>query len=259
MLTRRQFIKRCATTVLAASSVSFFLGPRISRAATETLPILLYHRVGPEPDALTISIDRFKEDLQYLSAAGYQTITLEQGRDYLSGRKLLEGKPILLTFDDGYLNNYTNAFPILQSFSMVASFFIITGMIEQQNRITVPQLREMASAGMSFGSHTVSPRPLAELAADQPSRELVQSKGDLEDILGRGVDFVAYPCGSYNQDTLQAAHDAGYQAGLTTHMGFADSQENFLTLNRIPIFHFDRSLSYVMLRKGWTPSLLSSI
>ena len=255
MLTRRQFIKGCASTLIAVSGVSTFLEPRISRAATETLPILLYHRVGPESDALTISIDRFKEDMQYLTECGYQSITIEQGRDYLLGRRPLQRNPILITFDDGYLNNYTNAFPILQNFSMVASFFIITGLIGQQNRITVPQLHEMAAAGMSFGSHTVSHRPLAELTDGEPSRELVQSKGVLEDILGRMVDFVAYPCGSYNQDTLQAACDAGYQGGLTTHMGVADSQENFLTLNRIPIFHYDRSLAYVLQKNGWDVSL----
>ncbi len=255
MLSRRQFIKRCATTLLAASSVSFFMGPSITRAAG-TLPILLYHRVGPESDPLTISIDRFREDMQYLAESGYRTITLEQAREHLLGNKPILGNPILLTFDDGYLNNYTNAFPILRQYSMVASFFIITGMIGQENRIAIPQLREMTSAGMSFGSHTVSHRPLAELADDEPSRELVQSKSALEDILGKTVDFIAYPCGSYNQNVLQATHDAGYQGGLTTRMGFADSQENFLTLDRIPIFHYDRSLSYVMLRKGWVPSLL---
>lgn len=256
MLTRRQFLKRCATTIMAANGVSL-LSSGILRASV-ALPILLYHRVGPEHDALTVSADRFKQDMKFLTESGYKTISLEQAKEYFMGRRAIEGKSVLLTFDDGYKDNYFNVFPILQKFSMVGSFFVITGMFGQPSRMDKLLIREMLAAGMSFGSHTVSHRQLATLPADDIVRELQWSKSDLEETLGRPVEFISYPCGSYNRETLKVTHDTGYIGGLTTNSGIADLTGNSLTLNRIPVFHWDHSLYEIMLRKGLLSSTDSS-
>nr|NSL48335.1 polysaccharide deacetylase family protein [Dendrosporobacter quercicolus DSM 1736]SDM13474.1 Peptidoglycan/xylan/chitin deacetylase, PgdA/CDA1 family [Dendrosporobacter quercicolus] len=254
MLTRRQFLKSGAGVLGAAAGLSFFSASGIIDQFSQSLPVLLYHRVGPESDDLTVSTERFAEDMAYLAREGYHTISLDQVGQQIRGAIKLPEKPVLITFDDGYLDNYTNAFPILQNFGLQASFYLITGMIGQVNRMSAAQVREMQAAGMSFGSHTVTHRPLAGLTPNEAAAELNNSKTWLEQMLGREIAFTAYPCGSFSAQTLRLAAEAGYIGGFSTRSGLA-AFRNRLAIRRIPIFHFDRSIAYVMLKKGFLPTL----
>lgn len=237
MLNRRQFIKRCAIALATTMASPLLFQTQTSRASGDIFPILVYHRVGSQPDPLTVSKERFTADLKYLSAAGYETFTVDRLKDHLAGTRPLPDNAVFLTFDDGYANNYTNAFPILQSFEMVASFFVISGMIGQPNRLTAPQIREMSAARMYIGSHTVSHRPLADVAPWEVAPELGRSKADIEDILGKAINFIAYPYGSYDDRILRTAGQTGYWGGLTTNRGYGSLHDNKLALDRIPVFH----------------------
>ncbi len=256
MFTRRQFLRNCTGALLAVAGLSVFPGRQIVDKLSRGLPVLLYHRVGPESDSMTVNPARFQADLAFIRQEGYHTLSLAQIRQHIQEALPLPEKSVLITFDDGYLDNYTNAFPILQQYSMQASFYLITGMIGQPNRMTVPQIREMAAAGMDFGSHTVSHRPLAGLSTAEVTAELSQSKNSLEQMLGSAVEFTAYPCGSYTADTLSVAREAGYTGGFSTRYGL-DDFSNRLLIRRIPIFHTDRSLGYVMVKKGFLPTMIS--
>lgn len=254
MITRRQFLTGCAGAITAISGLGF---ASEYKKLGNSIPILLYHRVGSQFDNYTVTATRFEEDMKTLSWEGFNTLSLEQVKQHLrNADSPLPDKPIIINFDDGYLDNYTNVFPILQKYSMKASFYIITGMVGLDDRMTSFHIREMEAAGMDFGSHTVTHRFLKELASKEAEFELTQSKYDLEQILGKAVDFVAYPGGSYNPDTLTIASKAGYIGGLSTHYGLAKFNLPF-EIKRIPIFHYDRSISYVMLKRGLLPSLLS--
>lgn len=253
MVTRRQFLIGCASTVAVISGTSFISE---YKKVVKSIPILLYHRVGPEIDDYTVSPIRFQNDMKTLSSKGYTCLSLQQVKQHLEDPSIpLPDKPLMLTLDDGYLDNYTNVFPILQQYAMKASFYIITGMVGAEDRLTASQIREMAAAGMDFGSHTVTHRFLASLTPTEMKTELTQSKFDLEQLLGKSVDFIAYPGGSYNSDTLKLAKEAGYCGGLSTHYGL-EMFNNSFEIKRIPVFHYDRSISYVMLRKGLLPSVL---
>lgn len=256
MITRRRFITGGIGALAALFGLSLVPEYKVIDQLVNSIPVLLYHRVGPETDDLTISTARFEQDMASLAEDGYHTLSLAQVARRLQGHKpQLPDKPLLITFDDGYLDNYANALPILQKYSMKASFYIITGMVGNQDRLTGAQIREMAAAGMDFGSHTVTHRRLAELSPQEVADELEQSKFALEQTLGKAVNFIAYPCGSYRPDTLQAAGQAGYIGGFSTQYGFAMFNNHF-TIKRIPVFHFDRSIAYVLLRKGLIPSML---
>lgn len=257
MITRRQFLTGSASVFAALSGLSLFSKYDLINNISKSIPILLYHRVGLEGDPLTITISRFQKDIETLSQEGYTPLSLTQLKQHIkSPNNLLPPKPIIITFDDGYLDNYTNAFPILQRYSMKASFEIITGMVGQTDRMNIPQIREMEAAGMDFGSHTVTHRFLADLNLKDATTELTQSKVDLEQILGKAVDFIAYPGGYYTAETIKLAHEAGYTGGFSVNSGFA-MFKNAMTIRRIPIFHYDRSISYVMFRKGLLPDMLS--
>lgn len=257
MITRRQFVKGCFGAFATLYGISLFSEYTGIDKFIKSIPILLYHRVGGEPDDLTISIKHFQQDMELLSYGGYKAMSLEQVKQHLQGNfSSLPSKPVVITFDDGYLDNYTNAFPILQKYSMVASFYIITGMVGNNDRLTTSQIREMQTVGMDFGSHTVTHRSLAELSPQEVTTELTKSKSDMEQILGKTVEFIAYPCGSYNSETLNIAHEAGYLGGFSVQDGFAEFSNPF-TIRRIPIFHYDRSIAYVMAKKGFLPRIFS--
>lgn len=255
MLTRRQFLAGCAGALAATAAYSLVPDFKLVSDICQSIPILLYHRVGAEPDDLTVSISRFRQDMEYLQLAGYESLSLAQVKNHLRGNSAgLPEKPVIITFDDGYLDNYSNAFPLLAQYSMKASFYIITGMMGQPHRMTAAQIREMEAAGMDFGSHTVTHRPLGDLASREAESELAESKQTLEDLLGKAVDCIAYPCGSYTAETLKLVRSTGYQEGFTVRPGFA-MFTNRLAIRRMPVFHFDRPLSYVMLRKGLIPDI----
>lgn len=250
MLTRRQFLKVCMGTVVASGFSPFAIAAETSSGtAVREIPVLLYHRVGPTTDPLTVPTARFEQDIKALSGAGYHTISLEQFSGHLRGDIVsLPDQPLLITFDDGYRDNYENAFPVLQRYGYKGTFYIITGMVGQKDRVTNEHIREMVSSGMSMGSHTVNHLALAELSPRQVEEELTASKKKLEDILGKAVDSISYPKGSFNDNTRELAHTIGYDYAFTVKYGTCARKAEPYTLKRIPIFRFDPVATKVMER-----------
>ena len=130
---------------------------------TLTVPILMYHYASqPPPDAdvyrrdLSVSPVQFESHLKYLADNGYRTITLDDLLYALAHGRELPARPVILTFDDGYADNYTNAFPLLEKYDMMAHFFVISDFVNQERPgyMTWPQIEEMAAAGQRFGSHS---------------------------------------------------------------------------------------------------------
>ncbi|MDR3591712.1 MAG: polysaccharide deacetylase family protein [Negativicutes bacterium] len=250
MISRRQFLKVCAQAVVATSFAGSFF-PGAAGFAAGRVPVLAYHRIGYNDGDLTVTPERLASDLGALAREGYQSITLDQFARYLKGDEAnLPAQPMLLTFDDGYRDNYENAFPVLQRNGMTAAFFIITGMVDTPERITASQILEMAHYGMSFGSHTVSHRSLDELSGQEALQELTFSRQQLEDIVGRPVDFIAYPKGGFNNETIRIAKDTGYFGGLTVRYGTCSGDSPHYTLRRIPVFRPDPGVLAVISRRS---------
>jgi len=243
LITRRQFLKGCASSLLAVSVAEFLWQMPIGCGTSDRqIPVLLYHRVGSTLDPLTVTPERFERDLRQLKDAGYETINLQQFDHFLADRDTeMPAKPLLITFDDGYRDNYENAFPLLSKYEMGAAFFVIAGMLGEPERVSVADIQEMARYGMTIGSHTVTHRPLGELSVEEMRQELVQSRAILADALGNPVDSIAYPRGSYSNDTLTLADDF-YTNGFTTVNGQCSRASNPYALRRIPVFSYDRNV-----------------
>lgn len=249
MITRRNFMKLCASTL---AGLSFFKEIPMANAGGD-IPVLLYHRVGYSKGPLTITPERFNRDLAQLKDYGYQTISLTQFHDFMSGRSAsLPEKPVLITFDDGYADNYENAYFSLLSYGMTASFFIITGMLWTPGRLSPENIVEMHQHGMSFGSHTLSHRALAELPPADVEEELNSSRSTLESILGVPVRSLAYPRGSYNDTTIKIAQDNGYLYGFTVRSGICSPSISPFGLRRIPIFNYNGDIISVINRQRYT-------
>ena len=252
MISRRRFIKGCISTIIAISgSQLLFQAPTSSGSGNRNIPVLVYHRVGYTTDALTVTPERFSSDLDSLQESGYCSISLEQFQNFLDDRNVeMPEKPILITFDDGYLDNFEHAYRILRKHGMVGSFFVITDMLWSKDRLTPENIVEMSQGGMSFGSHTVTHRALGELDPAIIHDELVNSKATLESVLGKNVNAIAYPRGSYNETVVNIAKEVGYVTGLTVREGICIKESPDFELRRIPIFKYDSGIIHVIANRG---------
>ena len=211
------------------------------RASAE-LPILMYHYTGPlpsNPDVLrrdlTVSPALFEGQLQSLVSSGVETVTLDRIFEHLEGRQPLPTKAVALTFDDGYLDNYEVAFPLLKRYGMVGTFFVATGLTGRPGYMTWEQLDEMAAAGMAIEAHSITHADLTKIAPAQLARELAAPKQQLEERLGRPVRFLAYPAGRFDPAVIRATRVAGYTAAVTTQHGYRHTGAGPFELNRVRV------------------------
>ena len=202
------------------------------------IPVLNYHQINDvDENLLTVSTAEFETQMAWLEENGYHTITAAELADALEGHGRLPERPVLITFDDGYVDNYACAFPILKKHGMKATIFIISEYVSlYPNYLTWKQLLEMQSNGIDFGSHTVDHNVLTELSPNSVNHELADSKRTLETKLGRRVEFLAYPCGFTNESIKARAAAAGYRGAFTVDLGNTHPGDDLYALNRVPIF-----------------------
>lgn len=179
--------------------------PKVLPNLTLRVPILMYHHISSLPPAtalnygLTVTDQNFTQQLAYLQAHGYDPILLSDLFAAMYQHKKLPAKPIVLTFDDGYNDNYTDALPILQRFHFHGEFNIISAYVGitlgVNSYMTWPQLHALVAAGMEIGSHTVDHQDLGLMTEVQIRHELRDSRYTLQTMLGINVQFLAYPSG----------------------------------------------------------------
>ena len=209
--------------------------------AGKVVPILMYHHIGdykgPKPkDAyLYTPADTFREETGWLASHGYHTITLPE---LFSG--YIPANPIVLTFDDGYQDNYDNAYKILREKGQKGTFFVISGFVGG-GYLSNTEVKEMSNGGMDIESHTVSHPELAKLSPASLTEQLMKSKQVLEDLTGKKVDFLAYPFGNYNDSIKNATKAAGYKAAVTVSP--LSKNESMYELPRIEAIPRDRGNS----------------
>lgn len=206
------------------------------------IPVLLYHHVSDNktelPD-LTVTTAEFERQMAILHEAGFQTISPRQFIAYMEEKQvILPEKPILITFDDGYEDNYTNAFPVLKHFDFRAVIFMVGINIDREQRLSSRQIREMAAQGITFGSHTMTHRDLTALNGSELRHEVKDSKQKLERLTRQDAALFSYPYGYFNLSDWEAVEMAGYKAAFTVLPGLNDpARDNLFLLRRIPIYN----------------------
>ena len=201
------------------------------------VPVLYYHSVDPsEANEVIISPEKLKEQLTFIKDSGYTTLTISELNDYILNNTPIPEKSIVITFDDGYADNYIKAFPILKELDIKATIFVISNFTDKDGYyMTSQQIKEMSDYGIDIQSHTASHSHLNQLTYEEQLNELKTSKENLESITGKPVISVAYPFGDYNDNTIVASEEAGYSLAFNTNKGLADRDDNPLNLNRIYI------------------------
>ncbi|HZK84650.1 MAG TPA: polysaccharide deacetylase family protein [Desulfosporosinus sp.] len=201
---------------------------------TPAVPILYYHSVMQENgNELRMPPKQFEAQMAYLKDRGYRSISLEQLYQATYKGGVLPSRPFVITFDDGYVDNFTTAFPILAQHGFTATIFMVTSYINGAGYLSWGQLSELVANGWEIEGHTAKHPYLTKLDPNTLLSELTLPKELLERELGQPVDFFAYPYGDLNEDVIQALKDTGYLMALTTERGWANSKTDEWHLQRI--------------------------
>lgn len=211
------------------------------------IPILMYHRIATIPgERNSLPAEKFKEQLDYLQRHDYNTITLNDLYNHYFQETPLPRHPIILTFDDGYEDNYRVALPMLRERNMKAIIFPIANWVGKENKwekfnlkntrtMDWEQLREWQAAGMEIGSHTLDHPFLTQCDEYRLEQELMTSKMILEERLGNKIDFLCYPYGFFNDKTIAVAKKSGYKGALAIYENAPLWKQDMFALPRIPI------------------------
>ncbi len=239
----------------------------------EEVRILMYHKVSnlpPERDVpyCNVPVASFEAQMRFLAKSELEVISLEDLGGWLGGESFGSGrKKVVITFDDGFQDNYLYAAPILRRHQLPATFFVITGAVgrdapfdhlqwdaaartdqsvhpEHWLPLTWGMLHEMKQQGHAIGSHTRSHRSLARLTRSEVWEEVAQSKKELESGLQTTITAFSYPFGSavygdFNEGTAGALREAGYRFACTTKWGANFIGESSYRLKRIPVYDHD--------------------
>jgi peptidoglycan/xylan/chitin deacetylase (PgdA/CDA1 family) len=200
------------------------------------ITVLMYHYTAEKNENyMSIPKDKFREQMKYLKDNGFKIISLDEMYACFNDGVPIPDNAVVITFDDGYANNYYYAFPVLKELGFKATIFAITSKINQPQYLTEAQIKELDKNGVSIESHTVSHPQLGHLPYSKQIEELKNSKSSLESILGRDIKYIAYPYGEFNNDTLVAVKELKYKMGVTTVPSRARKSNGIYTLDRIAV------------------------
>ena len=210
---------------------------------TASVPILVYHVINTQPagssasPALYVPADEFSSHMQALKSGGWHAVTLNQLAAYWTrGVPLGPGKPIVLTFDNGYASHYTNALPILRRLGWVGVENLqLTGLPPSNGGLTDNQIRGLISAGWELDTQGLSHTDLTSVDSAQLANETATARQMLHSRYGIPVNWFTYPFGDYNPTVIAAVRAAGYIGATTVNPGWASPQQDRFRLPRLVV------------------------
>lgn len=222
-------------------------------ANTSPIPILVYHQIAEAPQkgapfrSLYVSPAAFARQMALLNILGYRGVSMTDLEPYLRGEK--SGKVVGITFDDGYLNNLTNALPAMRKYGFSSTCYVVDGLLGKTNvwdehigiaqtpLMTAEQLLLWQAGGQEVGAHTQHHIDLTHSEDIQSRREIAFSKSFLEQALAKPVQHFCYPYGKFEAWHTHMVAEAAYGTATTTVRGRVQNAANMLTLPRVPVLH----------------------
>src|SRR6266516_266578 len=222
------------------------------------IPVIFYHKIDkPAPDSLVrggfTPPRRFARQLAYLKRKGFVFYRASELIEHYQQNGVFPDNGIALTFDDGWKDNYTNAFPILRDLGIKATIFIIPSVIGEKStkaaaegegpraHLSREEILEMSRHGIEFGSHSLNHRLLSELSREEVKLEVEEAKKHIEELTQKPCRTFAYPAGYFSDEAKKIISEAGHTAAFTTIYGPADRIDLY-ALNRTEILRRDRFL-----------------
>lgn len=254
--------------ILLSALIVFLLRFNLWRRDIRGVPILMYHMVSDDARStrspkLRVSIKRFCAQMAYLHAMGYHTITIKEWLSYRHSNGMCPSKPIIITFDHGYGNFYTTAWPIFRSYGFKSVVFLVTKYIgggnlwdrakwgPEEPLLSIEEIKALAVSGIEFGSHGHAHEDLTKLPLSAVESDVRASRSVLEGGLGIEVTSFSYPYGKENEKIRWAVREAGFQAACLTQPGANDATVDRFRLKRIIVKRNDTLFDFkIKLKKG---------
>ena len=228
--------------------------PYQSISRTLRVPILMYHYVSVPPEGadkyrtdLSVSPEQFRQQMKYLSENGYDTIDLYDLSRAVTNKQELPPKSVIITLDDGYRDNYENAFPILQEFGLEATFFLATDFIDRglPGYMTWEMIREMADAGMRFEPHSKTHPDLTGQDREYVIYQILGSMETIEAQIGSRPRYFAYPSGRYDEQVLEIMEELDFWGAVSTDGGAWHGFEDRYEWTRLRIRNVTSLLGFI--------------
>ena len=216
-----------------------------------TVPILMYHYVNdeePSRSRLGVSPATFERQMRFLSEHKYNVIPLEELADLIINKRKIPPKTAAITFDDGYLDNYTRAYPILKKYNLPATIFVVINRLGNKmgndEYMSWVQVRELSDSGLvTIASHSMNHPNLSEIESEQEMEyEIYESKKILEERLGRQVKLFSYPFGGINHLARSIVSSSGYKSAVGTNFPKGYPNNDIYALKRLRISETSRNM-----------------
>ena len=242
---------------IAARVLTVYESARMKKSVPDFIPVLMYHKIPDAPLAtrhqIFVTRENFAKHLAYFKQHKFSPITFRDYQDFASGRRPLTEfprRPIILTFDDGYTDNYTNLLPLMQQYGYRGVLYLLGDFDIRYNQwdlatdptepradiMDAAQKQAFVAAGWEIGAHTMSHARLPELPAAEALAEITQSKAALEAALKTEIISFAYPYGALNEEVKALAQQAGFTYAVATDTGGLHLEDDRMQIFRINIF-----------------------
>ena len=248
---------------MQASSLENFDG------TNQRIPIITYHSIDKSGSIVSTSPDVFRRQIVALSAEGYRSRTLAEFAGDVKAGNWPRAKTVILTFDDGFENFYTEAAPVLREHGFSATVFLVSSKCGEFNDwsgnphdlpksrlLSWSQIRELSDSGIEFGSHTMTHPELTSVSSDVSAIEIRQSKTVIEDAIGRPVDSFAYPFGRFTPGVRRLVEET-YATACSTNLGRISRDSDMHALQRLDAYYLSNPRSLQHLGSRWMDGYFS--
>jgi len=201
------------------------------------VPVIMYHNIDENSGTSRLSVSpvNFERQMRFLKNRHYNVVSLEGLADMVIKNKF-PGKTIAITFDDGYEDNYLNAYPVLKKFGLRATIFIIPAMVGSRGYLTWDQIMEMSGSGViTIGSHSMTHPWLPSQPEEKLAPEIAGSKRAIENKIGKDVNAFSYPQGGFNENVRKKVIEAGYKISVATNPGKKYPRHDLFAMKRLRI------------------------
>ncbi len=199
------------------------------------VPIMMYHNVQQSTHYVpnTVSPQNFADHMAFLKKNNFKVLSLDELVNIIQSGKPLPRKSAVITFDDGYEDNYIYAYPILKKYNFPAIIFVPSDQVDTKGFLTTDQIKEMMQHGIAIGSHTRTQAYLPNESYESQKDQIFESKRIIEEKFSQPVQYIAYPTGGFSEQIKALVKEAGYKGACTTNRGFDKSDKDVYELNRI--------------------------
>lgn len=201
------------------------------------VPILMYHSISDadQNNSLLVPVKQFEEQIKWLKENGFTPMLLDDVvQAYTTG--YVPKKPVAITFDDGYADNYTDAYRILKQYDMKATFFIITNIIDVDSfYMNSSMLNEMKNTGMGIENHTSRHIEFTKISKEEKSNIINEGREKLKEKVGVDSKYLCYPVGRYDEETIEVEKALGIKGAVTTEYGISSLSDGLYSLKRVRI------------------------